>query len=98
MDAAGWHSSRRAAQQQQHTTTTSTSTAGSQQAADSTAGRALTHRGEQDARAAGHGQAAVEDLGMHVPVELLGGAAQLEGVEAVVCGQAEGKGWGQAGA
>ena len=44
-----------------------------------------THRGQQDARHAGHGQAAVEDLGVHVPGQLLGGGAQAQGVEAVVC-------------
>lgn len=42
------------------------------------------HRGQQDARAAGHGQAAVEDLGMHIPAQLLGRAAQAQGVEAEV--------------
>ena len=37
------------------------------------------HRGQQDAGAASHGQAAVEDLGVHVPGQLLGGAAQAQG-------------------
>lgn len=59
------------------------SSAGCCLCASSAAWRA--HRGQQDARAAGHGQAAVEDLGMHVPAQLLGGAAQAQGIKAEVC-------------
>ena len=48
----------------------------------------LENLGEQDASDGEHGPAAVLELGLNVPLELVGLLAKVEGVKAVVSGQA----------